>query len=195
SLNVEMRDFGGFIDESELDDLPLLGRRFTWYHANGVAMSRIDRILVSTEWLELWGACSVWVCPRDVSDHCPLVLKNANNDWGPKPFRFNNNWLEHKNFKTVVEECWRDLEVSGWMDFVLKEKLRGLKFRLKEWNKVEYGSLESRLIKLVEDIKELDVRGEILGLDNHEVILRKALFVDFWKLQKHKDAILFQRSR
>jgi exonuclease III len=32
SFNVEMRDFRGFIVDSELIDLSLLGRRFTWYH-------------------------------------------------------------------------------------------------------------------------------------------------------------------
>jgi hypothetical protein len=50
SLNVEMREFDIFIEGLELNKLPLLGRRFTWYHANGVAMSRIDRGLISPEW-------------------------------------------------------------------------------------------------------------------------------------------------
>ncbi|MCI44146.1 RNA-directed DNA polymerase (Reverse transcriptase), partial [Trifolium medium] len=78
------------------------------------------------------------------------------------------------------------------MGFVLKEKLRGLKARLKEWNKVEFGNVEGRLKKLVEDIQDLDVRGEITGLDPQEVILRKALFDDFWKLQKFREASIVQ---
>ncbi|MCI85237.1 hypothetical protein A2U01_0106516, partial [Trifolium medium] len=48
-----------------------------------------------------------------------------------------------------------------------------LKLRLKAWNKVEFGNLESRMKKLIEDIKELDVRGEISGLAPHDVTLRK----------------------
>jgi hypothetical protein len=47
----------------------------------------------------------VWVCSRDISDHCPLVLKYSDNEWGPKPFRFNHFWLDHKIFKKIVEEC------------------------------------------------------------------------------------------
>ncbi|MCI22282.1 transposon TX1 putative protein, partial [Trifolium medium] len=156
--NGEMRAFGGFIEEMNLIDLPCLGRRFTWYHANGRSMSRLDRVLVSTEWLDSWGMCSLWVLPRDVSDHCPLVLKYGDNDWGPKPFRFNNHWLEHKDFKEVVKEAWRENEVRGWMGFVLKEKLKGLKLKLKEWNKVEFGNMESRIKKLIEDIHDLDIR-------------------------------------
>jgi hypothetical protein len=195
NLNVEMREFGGFLEGLDMLDLPLLGRRFTWYNANGIAMSRIDRGLVSWEWEDLWGACSLWVCPRDVSDHCPVVLKYGNDDWVPKPFRFNNYWLEHRNFKTVVDEWWRGQEVEGWMAFVLKEKLRGLKFCLKEWHSSEFGSLETRIVKVVEDILALDLRGENVGLSNIEVSRRKKLFIEFWELQKSKEVSLFQRLR
>ncbi|KAK2406714.1 hypothetical protein QL285_042414 [Trifolium repens] len=195
SSNLEMRGFRSFLEEVDLVDLPLLGRRFTWFHAIGVAMSRIARVWVSLEWLDEWGDYAVWVCSRDVSDHCPLVLKYPDNDWGPKPFRFNNYWLDHKNFKKVVEDCWRGQEVSGWMAFVLKEKLKALKVFLKDWSKVEFGSVDNKIANIVEDIGVLDVRGELSGLNNLEVIQRKDLFVELWKLQKIKEASLFQRSR
>jgi len=115
--------FNEFLRDVELDDLNLLGRRYTWYHSNGIAMSRIDRVLVSEEWTQFWGPSSLWVLPDDISDHCPLVLKIDGWDWGPRPFRFNNFWLENNKFKGVVEGIWRSCNSSGWMSFVLKEKL------------------------------------------------------------------------
>ncbi|MCI66388.1 endonuclease/exonuclease/phosphatase family protein, partial [Trifolium medium] len=51
---MEMRGFGGFIEDLEMVDLPLLGCHFTWFHANGRTMSRIDRVMVSEEWREAW---------------------------------------------------------------------------------------------------------------------------------------------
>jgi len=51
-------------------------------------------VLISEEWNRRWGETTLWVLPRDVSDHCPLVLKVRGWDWGPKPFRFNNYCLE-----------------------------------------------------------------------------------------------------
>jgi hypothetical protein len=105
SSSTEVIEFGNFLEELELVDLPLLGRRFTWYQASGLAMSRIDRVLISDEWASRWGTVALWVLPRDVSDHCPLILKYSHEDWGPKPFRFNNYWLDNKNFKDVVESC------------------------------------------------------------------------------------------
>jgi hypothetical protein len=55
--------------------------------------------------------------------------------------------------------------------------------------------LESRLENVIEDIQDSDVRGELVSLELWEVSLRKDLFDEFWKLQKLKEANLFQRSR
>jgi exonuclease III len=77
SQREEIILFNNFVRDMEMDDLNVLGRRFTWYHPNGRSMSRIDRVLISEEWISLWGESSLWVLPRDVSDHCPLVLKEG----------------------------------------------------------------------------------------------------------------------
>lgn len=133
--------------------------------------------------------------PRDVSDHCPLVLKYGGWDWGPKPFRFNNFWLQNRKFKGVVEEVWRNNTVGGWMSFALKEKLKILKGKIKSWNKEEYGGMEERVEKLVVDIKELDEKGEEGMLSDEEVAIRKSNFEELWKLLKAKDSLIVQRSR
>ncbi|WJX47013.1 hypothetical protein P8452_33752 [Trifolium repens] len=129
--STEMTEFGEFVADMDLIDLPVLGRRFTWFHPNGIAMSKIDRIFVSEDWLATWANPSLWVLPRSVSDHCPLVVRNNCVDWGPRPFRFNNHWLLHKDFKKVVEEFWRGSDLTGWMAYILKEKLKGLKMHIK----------------------------------------------------------------
>jgi hypothetical protein len=98
---TEMREFSLFMEELELVDLPITGRQFTWFHSNGFTMSRLDRVMVSTDWPRFWGNPTVWVGPRDVSDHCPLILRYDTADWGPKPFRFNNFWLKHRQFREL----------------------------------------------------------------------------------------------
>jgi hypothetical protein len=143
----------------------------------------------------MWGNSSLWALPRSVSDHCPLVLRYNNVDWGPRPFRFNNHWILNKDFKGLVEEAWRSFNHTGWMGFVLKEKLKGLKTLIKVWNREVYGSIDTKILLLVEEIKEADVRGELIGLSDDEVALRKQHFSDLWHLLKSKDSVLFQRSR
>ena len=128
----------------------------------------------------------MWPLPRDVSDHCPLVLKGDITDWGPKPFRFKNHWMENRKFKGVVEEAWRKYGRSGWMSLVLKGKLKGLKGDIREWNKVEYGNVEMRLTLLREEIEELDRKCEDSLLTTQEVEVRKLNFEELWRLWKSK---------
>ncbi|MCH98898.1 hypothetical protein A2U01_0019907, partial [Trifolium medium] len=66
--------FNIFLQRLGLSDLPLFGRKFTWVQPNGGCMSRLDRIMVSFNWLEEWGDTNLWALSRDVSDHCPIIL-------------------------------------------------------------------------------------------------------------------------
>ena len=45
----EIHLFNNFIRDLEVEDVELLGRKFTWFHANGITMSRINRVLISEE--------------------------------------------------------------------------------------------------------------------------------------------------
>lgn len=107
----EMADFDEFIDDMGMNDLPLIGRKYTWHRPNGRSMSRIDRFLVSDEWLSMWPNISQWGLERSVSDHCAIVLKSITKDWGPKLFRIMNCWLEHTDFDKVVKENWLQMNI------------------------------------------------------------------------------------
>jgi len=67
-------------------DLPIVGKKYTWFKSNGSAKSRLDRILVSEEWMNIWPMYKQYIQQREVSDHCALVVKTMDKDWGPKPF-------------------------------------------------------------------------------------------------------------
>lgn len=46
SQREEVILFNNFVRDVELEDLNVLGRRFSWFHPNGRSMSRIDRVLI-----------------------------------------------------------------------------------------------------------------------------------------------------
>jgi len=100
-------------------------------------------------------------------------VKGRGWDWGPKYFRFNNYWLKNRGLIGVVEESWRNQNVSGWMGFVLKENLKELKNCLKDWYKVEYGGMVGRTLRLVDDIKIIYKKGEVDTLNDFEVQRQK----------------------
>jgi len=90
--NCEIAMFNEFIDRCTLKDIPVFGRKFTWYIPNGTTKSRLDRALVSDKWLMQWLGSKQYVLSRHVSDHCTLVVKNSIIDWGTKPFRTFDVW-------------------------------------------------------------------------------------------------------
>jgi hypothetical protein len=103
--------------------------------------------------------------------------------------------LQNKEFPKVVESFWAAYFVEGWMSFVLKEKLKGLKSALKAWHKLEYGGIEARIEELVVEISELDAKGEVVGLSNSEILCQKEKFGNLWRFLKNREALTFQRSR
>ena len=102
----ELQGFNNFIDNMELVDIPCIGRIYTWYRPNGKAKSRLDRFLISFEWLQHWPGCKNYVIDRQISDHCALVLKSNVVNWGSKPFRFLDIWQENKEFKSFIKSKW-----------------------------------------------------------------------------------------
>lgn len=75
TLTWSMETFFEFINENELIDLPLLGGKFTWSNnQERVAMSRIDRFLLSKEWDEHFVGAISTALPKLISDHSPIKL-------------------------------------------------------------------------------------------------------------------------
>ncbi|PNX92925.1 hypothetical protein L195_g016071, partial [Trifolium pratense] len=99
SRHNERMEFCQFADAMELIDVLVAGKKFSWFSADGKAMSRLDRFLLSDKFIEKGAASGQWIGNRDISDHFPIWLMCSNVNWGPKPFKVNNCWLEHPEFK------------------------------------------------------------------------------------------------
>ncbi|GKV47213.1 hypothetical protein SLEP1_g54131 [Rubroshorea leprosula] len=160
SSRREMPEFDDFINECGLVDLPLIGRKFTWYQSNGASMSRLDRFLLSEEWCLNWENVKQWGLNRSFSDHCPIILKNQIMDWGPKPFRFFDAWLEFPQFKGMVRDIWMSIVVIGWNGFCLKEKLKEIKKVLKVWSKNMVSEIDLGIQNCIDSIVVIDKKGE-----------------------------------
>lgn len=64
-----MRDLLEFINKMELQNLPMMGRSFTWANfQDSTIHSRIDRFLVSIEWIQKFKP-NQWGLPRPISEH------------------------------------------------------------------------------------------------------------------------------
>ncbi|XP_068492028.1 uncharacterized protein [Phaseolus vulgaris] len=137
----EISDFNGFIDANLLIELPFVGMEFIWFNSNGSAKSRLDRALVTEDWMEVWPMCKQYVQRREVSEHCALVIKSVEKDWGHKPFRTIDAWLTEKGFMEMVKDIWSSYPGQGCSFMKVKDKLKRLKGDLKEWNRDIFGNI------------------------------------------------------
>ncbi|KEH33181.1 endonuclease/exonuclease/phosphatase family protein [Medicago truncatula] len=102
--SADCASFNGFIDDNMLVDLPLHGRKFTWFKGDGRSMSGLDRFLLSEDWCVLWPNCNQVALLRGLSDHCPLLLTVDEENWGPRPSRLLKCWQEVPGYKNFVSE-------------------------------------------------------------------------------------------
>ncbi|XP_028055040.1 uncharacterized protein LOC114259227 [Camellia sinensis] len=157
----EMQHLNDFIDNYELNDLPLLGRKYTWCNAQEAQKwSRIDRVLLSPEWL-IHFKMKLWRLPRLISDHCPRLLMEDERDWGPKLFKFINAWVPHPSFSSLFKSCWENTNVVGWAGFIIHQKLKHLKVELKKWNSKVFGNVSTKLKAAENESHELDITAEV----------------------------------
>ncbi|GLT99814.1 hypothetical protein SLE2022_172280 [Rubroshorea leprosula] len=191
----DMREFDEFVVSTGLVDIKLANRRYTWYRPDGSAMSRLDRVLMSGEMYSLGNGWIQQGLKRTVSDHCPIVIKSSVADWGPKPFRVLDAWQQHPQFKKVVEEKWKELAEEGYAGYRCKQKLKRLKEFLKGWNKEVFGNMEAQFQSLANGVEQVDLKNELIELEEGEVVLRKEGFQQLWEILWKREAIWKQKSR
>lgn len=59
-----------------------------------------------------------------------------------------------------MEEEWNAIRIDGRKTFIMKEKLKQLKYKLKWWNKEVFRWID---LKVEEDVKDLIVLDELAG--------------------------------
>ncbi|XP_016196283.1 uncharacterized protein LOC107637374 [Arachis ipaensis] len=149
SLPVSAVEFKDWIQDMELVDLELTDRLFTWFR--GESCSRIDRALVSLEWLEVFPETRLRGGPRGLSDHCPLIMEASQVRGGPRPFRSLDSWFTHDGYLRMVKEEWRALGDRQFMD-----KLKALTSPLSRWHKKNFGDMDKRITQFEDELKKVD---------------------------------------
>ena len=135
-----------------------------WYTCNNkrggdhLVASHLDIFLVSENIVHGTGEIMADVLPTACSDHWPISLSW---DWTcstlRKPFRFEQFWMEHKDFKDLVHQWWQELvPPTGTAMFCFQYKLKLLKSKIHTWNKEEFGNI-------FEDKKRLTSKIELLS--------------------------------
>ncbi|KAL2253120.1 UNVERIFIED_CONTAM: hypothetical protein Sindi_0106700 [Sesamum indicum] len=136
-----IEDFNDMVMDSGLTDAGFEGEPFTW--TNKRVWRRLDRVLYSQEWADLFNSTRVSHLPRRLSDHHPLLITaTRTEDKVPSSFRFQHMWIMHHNFHDMVKQSW-GAPIQGYGMYRLQQKLYRLKDHLKQWNKDTFGNIFS----------------------------------------------------
>ncbi|XP_062086422.1 uncharacterized protein LOC133792528 [Humulus lupulus] len=105
-------------------------------------------------------------CVRVVLDHCPVILDSNPPLWGLGPFRFDNIWLEHKEFGSNFINWWHGASLRGGSGKKFMLKLREVQQRVQVWSRRIYGPRKWEKQALERRISELDRIEEIGNWDD-----------------------------
>ena len=196
SLNSDMRRFSDVIENLQLKDLPLIVSPFTWSGGvNNQFFSRIDRFLVNEEWDYRFSGSRQYVLLRPVSDHFPILLEGGGLRRGPSPFRFEHMWLKVEGFKELLKAWWERDSFNGSASFILAEKLKVVKSKLKEWNRDVFGRVEYRKNLALDQLQFWDAKEKTNKLSLEEMDARREARKEYKKWVLLEEMTCRQKSK
>lgn len=150
--------------------------RFTWFGPSN-KKSRLDRVLINHCWLDK-GQWFITLFHRKNSDHKPVISCVTNPNWGPKPFKFFDWWLQEPGLKEVIHNCWKAATPGN-----LHVKLRTVKLAIKSWNLQHIGNLDHR-------IKQLELKQSVADDENWSHLVKEKLSEELRRLYEARFRVL-----
>ncbi|XP_062075089.1 uncharacterized protein LOC133779109 [Humulus lupulus] len=169
-----MKMFNALINELKWVDPKLQNGCYTWSnYSHKPICCRLDRFFHTPSWSELYTFIRQEVLVRVVFDHSPVVLDSSPPSWGPSPFRFDNSWLEHKDFSRHFQDWWTSAKVQGFPGMDFMSKLAFIRDYIKKWSRQVFGERKMRKLFLERRLYELD-RLEEGGSWNENFVLERS---------------------
>ncbi|WCJ24603.1 hypothetical protein M5689_006549 [Euphorbia peplus] len=112
-----MVDFQDLMEECNIMDLDFVGDEYTWFNRRSGIDSiweRLDRVIVDTQWFNLFPGAQVTTLPRIDSDHNPIIIEMippSGQVRQRRRFRFKPMWIQ---LGTYVEDMMFKGRFQRW---------------------------------------------------------------------------------
>lgn len=158
--------FNAIINTLRLREIYMAGGIYTWTNNQVVPiLDKLDRILMSPTWEDLFPLVCVRKLLRELSDHNPLIMDCGLSRALPsrkRTFHFDLNWLKNEQFFPVVQSIW-DKHVNDCDPIdILNIKLKIFKKYFKDWGANLFGHNKKRQelqveLQILESLEELTI--------------------------------------
>jgi hypothetical protein len=191
--------FNSIIHTMGLREIFMHGGKYTWSNKHASpTLEKLDRVLMSHDWEDLFPLVSVRKLVREMSDHNALLLDSGNLPeltTKSRDFRFDISWFKNEEFLPSVAKIWQKpvYNTADPID-VFNIKLKRFKKFFKGWGANLYGHTKKRKLELREELTSLECLEEetelppILGLRKSEI------YVELWNIYANEELLWYQKS-
>jgi hypothetical protein len=170
---VMMGRFRRLINDLELHEVPLLGRKFTWSNEReSPTLVRLDRVFTTNEWDQLFPDCVLQSSALTTSDHCPHSLGLHEFTLGKRRFHFESFWPQLEGFLEEVARSWEQPVDAVCPLQVLADKFKRLSCHLQAWSQRKVGNIKEQLQFAKEILHQLEIAQDSRMLSPQEDWLR-----------------------
>lgn len=173
---VLMGRFQRFLDDSNVKELPLHGRKFTWSNErSSPTLVRLDRAFCCADWDDIFPDSLLQSAASGVSDHCPLVLGLNIVTQGKRRFHFESFWPKLPGFMDAVSQNWNAPVASSYPVERIFLKLQRLSKGLQKWSQHKVGNIRLQLEMANEILHRLEIARDSRALSADEERFRKKI--------------------
>lgn len=199
NANLDRAMMGGFrrfLDDAEVKEIPLLGRKFTWSNERrSPTLVRLDRAFCCIGWENIFPDSVLQSAASAVSNHCPLILGLKAQTSGKRRFHFESYWAKVPGFIEAVQLNWDAPVQSNCAVEHLFLKLQHLSRDLQKWAQRKVGNIKLQLEMAKEILHCLEIARDSRELSDSEDWLRKKLKLHCLVLASLERTIARLRSR
>lgn len=179
--SVDSQVFNDFINNSDLIHIETQSPHYTWFGPNN-KMIKLDWIFTNKSWFNLH-SLEAKLLNRKNSYHKPIRLVATNINWGPKPFKFYNSWLQEQSLKEMLTNLKLNINPDNTN---LRQSIKDIRLVGKWWNKNVFGNLDEAINQKGEELQKLD------NDSTQDATSTKA---ELDALYRHRDLMIWQKSR
>nr|CAD1835673.1 unnamed protein product [Ananas comosus var. bracteatus] len=196
SNTADILAFREAVSDAGLIDLPIMNKSFTWSNGRrSPTLERLDRVLISQDWLLCFPRSTLKALPRPRSDHTPLVLSAWTFVPTPRIFRFESSWLHFPTLPGVVANAWNSAPTGVDPASSFSSKLDKVRKDLQLWSRDLSSSLKRQSTSCLQWLLWLDSAEERRVLSASECCLRPKLKIRYEELCLIEESKWKQRSR